>query len=109
MLYKFHIKRLAKFRQLAILAIFVGYFGYFLRNGLFLNSMIYHFRKPMVLVEKWPNQIFWQIDLDVDFVKKTCGIRLLELISRIVLLLSCYGVSIAAKMLRTGFVLCQSY
>ena len=27
----------------------------------------------MVLVEKWPNQIFWQIDLNGDFVKKTCA------------------------------------
>ena len=32
----------------------------------------------MVLVEKWPNQIFWQIDLNGDFVKETC--EALELI-----------------------------
>ena len=61
--YKFHTIGLAKFRHMAILAIFGGYFGYFLPNSLFLNSMTYHFRKPMVWVEKWPNQIFWQIDL----------------------------------------------
>ena len=57
---------------MAILAIFGGYFGYFLQNGLFLNSMIYHFGKPTVWAKKWPKQIFWQIDLDGDFVKKTC-------------------------------------
>ena len=64
---------------MAILAIFGGYFGYFLPNSLFLNSMTYHFRKPMVWVEKWPNQIFWQIDLGGKFVKKNCGQYISEL------------------------------
>ena len=71
--YKFYIIGLAKFRHMAILAIFGGYFGYFLQNGLFLNSMIYHFGKPTVWAKKWPKQIFWQIDLDGEIVEKICG------------------------------------
>ena len=60
---------------MAILAIFGGYFGYFLQNGLFLNSMIYHFGEPTGWAKKWPNQIFCQIDLDGEIVEMTCGHR----------------------------------
>ena len=58
---------------MAILAIFGGYFGYFLQNGRFLNSMIYHFGEPTGWAKKWPNQIFCQIDLDGEIVEKTCA------------------------------------
>ena len=57
---------------MAILAIFGGYFGYFLQNGRFLNSMIYHFGEPTGWAKKWPNQIFCQIDLDGEIVEMTC-------------------------------------
>ena len=40
MLYKFHIIGLAKFRHLAILAIFGGYFGYFLKRPRFVHFEI---------------------------------------------------------------------
>ena len=57
MLYKFHIIGLAKFRHMAILAIFGGYFGYFLARMLFLNSMICHFGEATGYEKEWPNQI----------------------------------------------------
>ena len=55
--YKFYLQGLAKFRQVAIWAIFGGYFGYFLARPLFLNSMICHFGEPTGYEKEWHNQI----------------------------------------------------
>ena len=55
---KVSYNRLGEIPPFGDFAIFGGYFGYFLPNSSFLNSMIYHFGEPMVWVEKWPKQIF---------------------------------------------------
>ena len=68
MLYKFHIIGLAKFRHLAILAIFGGYFGYlFARMGL-PDFVFYIFGSPMM----------WTIQNGIPFASTVFFLKLVH-------------------------------
>ena len=64
---------------------FCGYFGYFLQNSLFLNSMMYHFGEPTGWVKNSPTRFFWQFFF-CKILKKRCETKEDEMISWSVLM-----------------------
>ena len=62
--YKSYLQGLAKFRQVAILAIFGGYFGYLLWHPSILISVTNMDGIYIVLWSFWRIALYWQIKSD---------------------------------------------